>query len=72
MNDDWRLQIDFREEGHADALLERLHADELEHDLKKSFHDQVIVSRDDSRIFLYAGDGAQAEQARALIGDLAN
>lgn len=70
MNDDWRLQIDFREEGHAQALPERIEAVEVEHDLKRTYEDRVIVSRDGSRVFLYAGDREQAEQAQALIEGL--
>lgn len=71
MNDDWRLQIDFHEEGHAEALPDRIEAVEVEHDLKRTYQDRVIVSRDGSRVFLYAGDREQAEQAQALIERLA-
>jgi hypothetical protein len=67
MNDDWRLQIDFVDEGPADALHDRLDAQELEHDLSDAFHDRVIVSRDGTTVFLYAGDREQAEKARALV-----
>jgi hypothetical protein len=67
MNDDWRLQIDFVDEGLADHLHDRLDAQELEHDLSSAFHDRVIVSRNGTTIFLYAGDRAQAEKARALV-----
>jgi hypothetical protein len=67
MNHDWRLQIDFVEEGPADALHDRLDARELEHDLSTAFHDRVIVSRNGTTIFLYAGDREQAEKARALV-----
>jgi len=67
MNDDWRLQIDFVDEGPADALHDRLDAQELEHDLSRAFHDRVIVSRNETTIFLYAGDREQAEGARALV-----
>ena len=72
MNDDWRLQIDIREETHSRQLLERLDARELQHDLSSAFHDRVIVTRDDSRVFLYAGAREQAERARDLIGTLAS
>jgi hypothetical protein len=71
MNDDWRLQIDIREETHSRLLLEHLDAQELQHDLSSAFHDRVIVTRDDSRVFLYAGTREQAERARDLIGTLA-
>lgn len=67
MNDDWRLQIDFVDEGPADALQDRLDAQELEHDLSNAFHDRVIVSRNETTIFLYAGDREQTEKARALV-----
>ena len=67
MNDDWRLQIDFVDEGPADALQDRLDARELEHDLSDAFHDRVIVSRDETTVFLYAGDREQAEKAQVLV-----
>ncbi|MGN6255821.1 MAG: hypothetical protein ACTHO8_12705 [Solirubrobacterales bacterium] len=67
MNDDWRLQIDFRDEGVADAFQDHLDARELEHDLSSAFHDRVIVSRNGATIFLYAGDREQAERAKELV-----
>jgi hypothetical protein len=71
MNDDWRLQVDPHEPSHAQPLLERLEARELEHDLSDAFHDRVIVTRDDARVFLYAGTREQAEAARDLLQSLA-
>lgn len=67
MNDDWRLQIDFVDEGLADHLHDRLDAEELEHGLSRAFHDRVIVSRNGTTVFLYAGDREQAEKARDLV-----
>lgn len=67
MNDDWRLQVDLREESHAHTLTERLDAQQLQHDLSEAFHDRVIVTRDGSRVFLYAGTRDQAERARGAI-----
>jgi len=71
MNDEWRLQVDPRDPKHAQALTERLEARELKHDLSEAFHDRVIVSRDDTRVFLYAGSREQAESAHELILKLA-
>jgi hypothetical protein len=71
MNDEWRLQVDPREPGHAQVLTDRLEAVELEHDLSTAFHDRVIVSREDTTVFLYAGSREQAESARELILSLA-
>jgi hypothetical protein len=55
MNDDWRIEVDFDDPRHIGALVERLEASELEHDLSGAFHDRVIVSREGSTVFLYAG-----------------
>jgi hypothetical protein len=69
MNDDWRLQIETKDGG--EALVEHLHAAELEHDLSRAFHDRLIVSREGDTVFVYAGTRAQAEGARDSIGKLA-
>ncbi len=66
-SDDWRLQVDFREDGIVDAMQDRLDAEDLEHDLSEAFQDRVIASRNEATIFTYAGDKEQAERARALI-----
>ncbi len=67
MNDEWRLQIDIEDDAHATALGEHLSARELEHDLSDSFSDRVIVSRDGTRLFLYAGSREQVEAVGALV-----
>jgi hypothetical protein len=71
MNDDWRLQIDFVADGLDDALLDRLDARELENDLSEAFLDRVIVTRNGTTVFLYAGDREQAEKAQRLIEEFA-
>jgi hypothetical protein len=71
MNDDWRLQVEPHDPSHARALVERLDARELQHDLSDAFHDRVVVTRDDSRVFLYAGSREQVDSARELILNLA-
>jgi hypothetical protein len=69
MNDDWRVRVDLHDHGFAHRLGETLEAEELEHDLKASFADRVIVSLDtsDEELFLYAADRAQAEAAQRLV-----
>jgi hypothetical protein len=79
MNDDWRLQIDPRAPAEAGSVVGRLEAlpqewaeaREIEQDLGTELHDTVIVSRDDTRVFLYAGTRMQAEAARRLLERLA-
>ncbi|MBA3865076.1 MAG: hypothetical protein H0X42_01815 [Solirubrobacterales bacterium] len=71
MNDDWRLQIEAKDDG--EALVEQLQSPELEHELSEAaFHDRLIVSRDGDTVFVYAGTRAQAEAARDAIAKLAS
>ncbi len=71
MNDEWRLQIDVQDDARATAIGEHLAARELEHDLSDAFEDRVIVSRDGTRLFVYAGSRAQVEAAGKLIERIA-
>jgi hypothetical protein len=71
MNDDWRIQVEFVEVSFADSLHDQLDAEELKHDLSGAFHDRVVVTRDGTTVFLYAGDREQAEKAKALVEQLA-
>jgi hypothetical protein len=72
MNDDWRLRIDLHEGGLAHGLIERLDASELEQELERSFSDRVVVSREGSEVFFYAGAREQADQAERLARSLAS
>jgi hypothetical protein len=72
MSDDWRLRIDVHEPSRARRLLDRLDASELEHELESSFPDRVIVSRDNSTLYCYAGAREQAERAEELARRLAD
>jgi hypothetical protein len=71
MNDDWRVRIDVHDHGLARRLTEQLDADELEHDLRQSFHDRVVISVDGPVIFCYAGSRDQAQRVADLVGQLA-
>ncbi len=71
MSDDWRLHIAFDEQGYAGRLVERLDASELEQRLERSFPDRVIVSREGTEVFCYAGTREQAEMAEQLAQSVA-
>ncbi|MFP5388593.1 MAG: hypothetical protein ACLGG5_04760 [Thermoleophilia bacterium] len=71
MNDDWRIEVGFDDAGHVESLVDRLKTSELEDELSNAFHDRVIVSHDEDRVFLYAGDREQAEAARDHVLALA-
>jgi hypothetical protein len=72
MSATWRVCADFREDGHARALVDRLEAVELEHDLARSFHDLVFVERHGAEVQCYAGDRPQALKTQQLIESLAS
>lgn len=71
MNDDWRLRVDLHDERRARELISRLDAFDLTHDLKTSFGDRVIVSRDGPEVFCYAASRAQAEATERAIRSVA-
>jgi hypothetical protein len=71
MNDDWRVRINVHDDGLARRLTEQLDADELEHDLRQSFHDRVVVSVDGPVLFCYTGSREQAEGVADLVRQLA-
>ena len=71
MSDDWRVRINVHDHGVARWLTEQLDADELEHDLRQSFHDRVVVSTDGPILFCYAGSRDQAQRVAELVTELA-
>ena len=71
MAEDWRLRVRAEAESQARELVARLSEPTLEHDLNDSFHDRVVVSRDDVAVFCYANSRAQADAAARAIETLA-
>ncbi len=67
VDDDWRLRVDLRDPGHVSGLMDRLEARELEHDLSTAFADRVIVSRNGTTVFLYAGAREQIDAAAQVV-----
>jgi hypothetical protein len=63
MADDWRVTIDFDDEGDGTQFAEWLAALEFEDQERKELGDGVIVSRDGPRIFLYTDS---EDRARAV------
>jgi hypothetical protein len=63
MADDWRVTVDFDDEGDGAQFAERLAALELEAEERERLGDRVVVSRDGPRVFLYTDAD---ERARAV------
>ncbi|HEY3070445.1 MAG TPA: hypothetical protein VGJ34_09010 [Gaiellaceae bacterium] len=64
MADDWRVTIDFDDEGDGTQFAEWLAAVELEAEERDRLGGRVVVSRDGPRVFLYADS---EDQARAVF-----
>jgi hypothetical protein len=67
MADDWRVTIDFDDEGDGTQLAEWLAAVDLEGEQRASLGDRVIVSRDGPRVFLYADSEGPAREALRTV-----
>jgi hypothetical protein len=67
MNDDWRLQIDLDDDGIGGEVADHLRAAELEGELEHDLQDEVIVSHEGERIFLYAGTREPLDWVRGVV-----
>lgn len=67
MADDFRLTVDFDDEGDGTQLVEWLGAMRLENDERRRFGDRLVVSRDGPRVFLYAAGEEPLREAERVI-----
>jgi hypothetical protein len=71
MADEWRVEVELGEEGHGLSLGERLRSLDLDDDARAKLGDRVVVTRDGSRMFLYARSAEEANAAAEVIRSLA-
>jgi len=67
---EWRVEIDLDDEGHWYALRERLRAHDLDDEARERLGRRVVVTRDGSKLFLYATDEEGAREAERVAGEL--
>jgi hypothetical protein len=67
VTDDWRLTVDFDDEGDGTQLLAWLAALRLEAGARDRLGDRVVVSRDGPRVFLYSDAEAGAREVEAIV-----
>jgi hypothetical protein len=67
MGDDWRVTLDFDDEGDGADFAERLQAIELAGDERRRLGDRVIVSRDGARVFLYTDSEERAREIERTV-----
>ena len=69
-NEEWRVEVELDDEAHGLSLGERLRAFGLDDEARKSLGDQVVVTRDGSRMLLYATTEADARLASKTASEL--
>lgn len=68
--DEWRVEVDLDDPEHGYKLGERLHSLDLDSEAANRLGDRVIVSRDGSKMFMYAGSESQAKAAEKVAREL--
>ncbi len=68
--EDWRVEVELDDEQHGYSLRERLRSLALDDDVRKRLGGRVIVSRDGSRLFLYAATAEQSREAERVVREL--
>lgn len=70
MPEDFRVEVELDDEGHGYSLRERLRALDLDDEARRRLGQNVVVTRDGSRLFLYAFDEPQVRQAEGVMRQL--
>jgi hypothetical protein len=72
VNDDFRVEVELDDEEHGYSIGERLRALDLDDEARERLGGDVMVTRDGSRLFLYAASEAQAREAERVVRSLAD
>jgi hypothetical protein len=68
--EDFRVEVELDDEAHGYSLSERLRAHDLDDEARKRLGKNVVVTRDGSRLFLYAFDEPQVREAEQVIREI--
>jgi hydroxymethylpyrimidine/phosphomethylpyrimidine kinase len=67
---EWRVEVELHDEGHGYGLGERLRALRLDDEARERLGRRVIVTRDGSRVFLYADSEETTREAERVVREL--
>ena len=68
--DEWRVEVELDDEDAGYGLGERLRSRDIDDEARRRLGRRVVVSRDGSRLFLYAATEANAREAERVVRDL--
>jgi hypothetical protein len=67
LDDEFQIEVDLDDEAHGYPFRERLRARDLDDDARERLGRDIMVTRDGSRIVLYAGTEEQAREAERVM-----
>jgi hypothetical protein len=68
--EEFRVEVQLEDPGHGYSTEARIRALDLDDDARERLGSKVMVTRDESRIFLYATSDAQAREAERVVREL--
>ena len=71
MTDEFRVEVELDDAEHGYSIRELLRALDLDDDARERLGQGVAVTRDDSRVFLYADSEEPAREAARIVQELA-
>jgi hypothetical protein len=70
--EDWRVEVELKDEQHGYSLTERLRALDLDDATRARLGGHVTVTRDGSKLFLYTTTQEEADEAARVVRDLSS
>jgi hypothetical protein len=70
VSDEFRVEVELDDEEHGYSVDERLKAVDLDDEARKRLGGGVMVTRDGSRLFLYAATESEAREAERTVREL--
>ena len=70
MADEYRVEVELNDAEHGLSFWERLRALSVDHDARKRLGGQVTVTRDGSRLLIYANTEADAREAEKTVREV--
>jgi hypothetical protein len=70
MEDEFRVEVELDDDEHGYSIGEHLRALDLDDDARERLGSNVLVTRDGSRLFLYAASEPQAREAERVVREL--